>query len=246
MDMGFSYWDYQRLIGLLQKGGYRIANYDNWKEVERPVILRHDIDQSISKACEFARLEKEMKVSATYFVLVTSDFYNCFSKKSQNQLKEIRDCGHELGLHFDETRYPEAMRNPGEVCEKILQEATLLALVTGTPVTKVSMHRPSKKILEANLQIPGMVNSYAKTFFSDFKYLSDSRHCWREPVLDIIETGHYERLHVLTHAFWYYKEEVDLKEAVIQFVQRGNIERYEILKDNFTNLEALLSKEEIV
>lgn len=44
--------------------------------------------------------------------------------------------------------------------------------------------------LEADLQIPGIMNSYGRTFFHDFKYLSDRR--WREPVLDIIRSEEYD------------------------------------------------------
>ena len=63
------------------------------------------------------------------------------------------------------------------------------------------MHRPSRWVLEADLKIPGMVNSYGKEFFQDFKYVSDSRMRWREDVMKYAIEKAYPRLHILTHAF---------------------------------------------
>ena len=40
--------------------------------------------------------------------------------------------------------------------------------------------------------VPGMINGYGKVYFKEFKYLSDSRRWWREPVEEIIESGQYK------------------------------------------------------
>ena len=53
--------------------------------------MRHDIDYCVDKALEFAILEHEMGISSTYFVLVTSDFYNIFSLNNSEKLRRIRD-----------------------------------------------------------------------------------------------------------------------------------------------------------
>lgn len=184
-------------------------------------------------------------VKSTYFVLLTSDFYNIFSKNSIEKLHDIIKCGHEIGLHFDEMNYPELCGNIEAVCEKIQEEARILEKVTGKPVEAVSMHRPSREILEANLQIPGMINSYGQTFFHDFKYLSDSRRHWREPVEEIIRSEQYERLHILTHAFWYDEKEKDLHETVKLFINSANRQRYETYKENFTDLDSVMRINEI-
>lgn len=107
------------------------------------------------------------------------------------------------------------------------------------------MHRPSKATLEADLQIPGIVNSYGRTFFHDFKYLSDSRRRWREPVLDIIRSGEYDRLHILTHAFWYHGGEESISETVGSFIRSANRERYAQMRDNITDLASILPEEAV-
>ena len=179
MNMNFTYRAYKSLLDNLQKTGYSFVNYHNWYDYEKCVILRHDIDQDISKAVHLANIEKNEGVESTYFVLLTSDFYNVFSKESSEGLKRILDCGHEIGLHFDEVRYPEAEGDVDKISELIQKEAYFLGQAIGKKISTVSMHRPSKGLLEANIEIPGIINSYRKTFFKEFKYLSDSRRSQR-------------------------------------------------------------------
>lgn len=137
------------------------------------MILRHDIDTDLAQAVRFAELEAERGVRSTYFVLLRTDFYNPASRESLQQLHRIQSLGHEIGLHFDEKAYPDG--TPEETVQRILKERGVLSALLETEVSTVSMHRPSRATLDADLQIPGIVNSYGRTFFRDFKYLSDSR-----------------------------------------------------------------------
>ena len=83
--MTFTFDGYRSLLWLLREHGYEVANYHNWQEKKRCVILRHDIDSSIEDATAFAALERDEGVTSTYFVLLTSDFYNVFSKASRDR-----------------------------------------------------------------------------------------------------------------------------------------------------------------
>ncbi len=56
--MKFTYDAYQKLLKKLREKGYRIADYKNWQEWERSVILRHDVDTDISKAVKMASIEE--------------------------------------------------------------------------------------------------------------------------------------------------------------------------------------------
>lgn len=245
--MKFTYEAYKHMLGNLKKHGYQTASYRNWMQMDRCVILRHDIDCDIDKAVRLAEIEKNAwgGVSGTYFVMLTSDFYNVFSKESYEGLRRIAACGHDIGLHFDEARYPELAGNMEEMREKIITEARTLSMALGCRVDTVSMHRPGREMLDEDLQIPGMINSYGKEFFRVFKYLSDSRCRWREPVDEIIESEIYERLHILTHAFWYDGEEAGIYGSVSRFVNSGKQKRYMALKQNFTNLESVMKISDI-
>lgn len=237
----FSYKGYEGLIKALKENNYTFADYHSYETHPRCVILRHDIDNSIDKAVKLAELEAKLGVKSTFFTLVTSDFYNPTSKKSQEGLRLIQEYGHEIGLHFDEMAYDGLV----DVVEAITKEAKLLSDILSRPVTTVSMHRPSQKTLEANYEIPGMINSYGKTFFNDFKYLSDSRRRWREPVLDIIKSRQFDRIHILTHAIWYNEIEEDIHDTIKAFVTSANQERYYQEKENIKDIESILDISEI-
>ena len=244
--MEFTYSAYRGLLHLLRKENYVFTDYHRYAENARCVILRHDIDQSLKDAVRLAELEAEEDVHSTWFVLLRTDFYNPASAASQQALRRIRSLGHEIGLHFDEMAYS-SERGTGtcassSVEELICHEAGILADICGCPVTTVSMHRPSKATLEADLRIPGMVNSYGQTFFHDFKYLSDSRRRWREPVEEIIRGGEYDRLHILTHAFWYHEQEQDIRQDVNAFIRAASGERYAQMAENITDLSEILGE----
>jgi len=242
--MQFTYTAYRELIDNLQNNNYSISSYKDWENKPYCAILRHDIDNDIEKALTLAKVEQELNVKSTYFVLVTSEFYNIFTAKSEKLLHAISECGHEIGLHFDEVRYPQLI-TPEDVRERILEEARLLSLAVGKKVDIVSMHRPSKMMLEADLEIPGMINSYGQVYFKGFKYVSDSRRRWREPVKEIVRAGTYKRLHILTHPIWYNDIEMDIHDSIINFVNAGNMHRYIAEKENITDLESIMTQEEV-
>lgn len=241
--MDFSYAAYVRLLSLLREHAYETVDYHDYAGHPRCVILRHDIDTDLAQAVRFAELEAQESVRSTYFVLLRTDFYNPASSGSLEQLHRIQALGHEIGLHFDEKAYPAG--TPEETVQRILKEREVLSALLETEVSTVSMHRPSQATLDADLQIPGMVNSYGRTFFRDFKYLSDSRRRWREPVEEIIRSGTYDRLHILTHAFWYHQQEETLRESVERFITSANKERYRQLRENITDLESILREDEV-
>lgn len=237
----FTFKGYIDLINTLRESGYKFADYHDYARFSRCVILRHDIDNSIEKAITIAELEHEQGVKATYFTLLRTDFYNPASKKGLAELKKIQSLGHEIGLHFDEMAYDLI----DDVVETIKKETIILSDIIGTPITTVSMHRPSQKTLDGNYDLTPMVNSYGKTFFNDFKYLSDSRRRWREPALDIIKSGQFDRLHILTHPIWYQEEEESIHDTIKRFITNANKERYYQESENIKDIESILDINEI-
>lgn len=178
--MRFTYDAYRALLCLLRDGGYAFESYHTWRDTPRCVILCHDIDQSIEAALRLGRLEVEEGVRSTYFVLLGSKFYNPASPAALAALWELRELGHEVGLHFDEVAYPSSRVS---VEELIQREADILSSICGFPVTTVSMHRPSRAALEADLEIPGIISSYGKTFsttlnISPTAVATGGSRCW--------------------------------------------------------------------
>ena len=93
--------------------------------------------------------------------------------------------------------------------------------------------------------LPDLVNSYSDVFFHNFKYVSDSRRSWREPIKEIIQSQYYSKIHILTHAFWYNTSEIDIHETVEKFVNAGNLSRYFNLRDNITDIDSIILRSEV-
>ncbi len=242
--MDFTYKWYINLINSLKQKNYQFTNFIDYKKVDRPVILRHDIDNSLDKALEVAKIENMNDVYSTFFVLLSTDFYNVFSKKSNGLLRKIIGKGHKIGLHFDEKRY--IINNKEEIEHYVEYEKNILEEALGIDVNTVSMHRPSKWILENDIRFKNIINSYSKEFLQQFKYLSDSRMYWREDILRLIECEEYDKLHILTHPFWYAENNKDIKMSVSEFIKAANRERYNQIKDNIRDLEDIIKESEIL
>lgn len=251
--MHFTYDSYRHLICLLREHHYNLTDYYNYKGIQHPCILRHDIDWSPSRAFQLAKVEMELDVRSTYFVLLTSDFYNVFSAKCRDILQFIAGMGHTIGLHFDEVAYLKILHRDGKLKPNeytrtlkslIQKEAEILSNAIDLKINVVSMHRPSTFCLESDLQIPGIINTYSQEFFKNFKYLSDSRRHWREDALAYICEEKFEKLHILTHAFWYYDKEISLKDTLTFYIDEARDDRYEMMNRNFTRLDDALAGKE--
>lgn len=242
--MDFTYKWYINLIDLLKKKSYQFTNYIDYKTINKPVIFRHDVDNSIEKALQIAKIENGNDIKSTFFVLLSSNFYNIFSKKSNALLREIKSLGHIIGLHFDEKAYE--INSKEELEQYVEYERNVLEGVLEIDIDVVSMHRPSKWILENDIQFENVINSYSKEFLHQFKYLSDSRMHWREDILGIIESQEYDKLHILTHPFWYAEYTGDIKERVSGFIKEANKNRYYQMRENIRNIEEIVEESEIL
>lgn len=211
--------------------------------VEKTVILRHDVDNCLKKAAILSEIEKELCKCATYFVLLSTNFYNVHSRESRGYIDSIVRNGGNIGLHFDETQYNIQIEDELKDC--VYKEAEMLSEITGVNVDVVSMHRPSEKFLSTNVEFENIINSYDRVYFKSMKYLSDSRRYWRENVDDIIEQETYKRLHILTHPFWYKNEEMDLKHTLKEAILNASLDYYDSLNDNFRDLQMEIKRIEI-
>lgn len=151
--MKFTYNAYKDMLKLIGKSGYEITDYHNYYKYDKCVILRHDVDMDMSKALTMSQIEYEHGITSTYFVLLTSNFYNLFSQKNVKIMRRIMEQGHTVGLHFDEVAYPAAMGKPDMISEYIEKEMKMLSEILETEVTAFSYHRPTREILDAEIEI---------------------------------------------------------------------------------------------
>lgn len=246
----FTYNWYVNLISLLYDNKYNAIKYNEQNCSNKSFIMRHDVDFDIDKTVEFAIKEAEIfgrynYKGATYFLLISSEFYNMLSKHSLNAADKILGLGNDIGLHFDETKY-NFNGNVSLLKEYVEEELSILGQALGTKINTVSMHRPSKLVFESNIEFKNAINTYSNAFIKDFKYVSDSKMNWREDVISIIMSNNYNRLHILTHPFWYSDKSETTEYKLKQFIRQANKKRYNNVFNNFRDLDEFVKAEDII
>lgn len=205
--MDYTYTSYKGLMEKLRKHNYTPIRFcDVSDEIDRPAIIRHDVDMDLQQAAIMAELEHEIGIRSTYFVLLTSEYYNLLSGKNMESVRKILKFGHEIGLHFDIMAYDENLSIEG-VGGALKQEISCMESVLNRKIKSFSWHIPRKDLLGVHLGFTdeiGVFNAYDPYFYNGYKYVSDSMMRWREPVEEYIEKGMYERLQILTHPIWYH------------------------------------------
>ena len=204
---GFSLAHYRELIRTALDLGYRFATFSEHEQAtaKRLFLMRHDIDLSVDLAANFARIEADLGIRATYFVRVHARHYNPFEYHTYKQLREIEALGHEIGLHY-EPGFAEAV---GENVEQMVRrEKAIVEALLGHPIAAAAAHLPAKDgktVTDANLASFGLkYEAYTPRFMEGFKYLSDSNGRWREGCL-CGHLGKHDRLCVLIHPFWWFE-----------------------------------------
>lgn len=134
------------------------------------IILRQDIDLDFYPSYEVMKIQRELGMTSTFFVLTSSPTYNPQASRIRKMLREMAESGFEIGLHFDPSIYGDA--NHEKLCEKVEFECEILEGIIGEPVASISLHNPS--ISGEYPQFEGYLNAYSKALFSDDRYISDS------------------------------------------------------------------------
>jgi len=184
MSCGFDLVHYRELLEAAKDGGYDFASFDRHPRAG-DVFLRHDIDLSLEAALEMARLEHELGVRATYFLMTTSTFYNLDSHVGLYTQRQLRQWGHAVGLHPD---YPRAE-------------------LDGRFDNVIAWHNPEPEYMHE--PVVGAVNVMEEPYFTQGLYRSESNRHWREGCPhDELAAGSFEWLQLLVHPeIWVYDGE---------------------------------------
>lgn len=218
---------------ILKKIKNKTIFYDEINDYDNFTLWRHDIDVSVHRALSLAKIEKNLKVKATYFVQLGSYFYNIFEKKTKNLIMKIIDLGHDIGLHFDFNQYN--IDDKKNFLYYLNYEKKIIEDLLKVNIRVFSFHNPDKDILKYdNIVYSGMINTYAKFFSDNVKYCSDSNGYWRfERLEDFLEKKN-EKIQVLTHPVWYQKKILTPRKKIIRSIKgraNNNLNDYDkILK----------------
>ena len=83
----FSYNEYRNIINLIRTH-LPIVDFSEVNETtETFCVLRHDIEFSIDRAYELAKVEKDLGVTSTYTVQIRNNTYNALSEKNIDLVK---------------------------------------------------------------------------------------------------------------------------------------------------------------
>ena len=229
----FSYAEYRNIITLV-KHNLPIMDFSEVNdEVDSFCVLRHDIEFSIDRALEMARIEHEdLNVHSTYTVQLRNNTYNALSQKNIEAIQEIESMGHYIGLHQN----PPMMEDE-ELVDYILKDIETLEHYYEFEVDRFAFHRCGSNpgILEKYVEVPGKINCYAEDFFHYFSgdrpeelrvhYLADSNHQWKygHPLhIDYYDLP--QKMQLLTHPYSWSEEGYDNISNYTKLIRERNEE----------------------
>jgi hypothetical protein len=190
----FTMRGYEELLEAAQAGGYAFRFFD--KEPEPgDLFLRHDVDLSLEAALATARLEAELGVRATYFLMTRSVFYNLASSPGESALAELRSLGHAVGHHAVHPHVD----------------------LDGRFDPVLAWHNPDSEYMSD--PVDSVVNVMSPPWFDPAHYRSDSNQRWRSgsPV-EGLRRGEPDWLQLLVHPeIWFFPGET-MRETMLSLL----------------------------
>lgn len=195
----FSYKEYKEI---LNHHKLAICNLEEAMGRESFVILRHDVEFSVSRAYKMAQIEENLGIKSYYFFQVSSNAYNVASIQNKKLINEIREMGHNVDLHLYVSHI-----HPGDWKSALFEleaQKIILESIIDTKISSFAFHRPPKWVLEKrDNQINGLLNLYGNNFFEFsplpqyIKYIADSMHKWNfgHP----LEISNFKKIQINTH-----------------------------------------------
>ncbi len=215
MNCSFTFAHYGEIIQKALDEEYQFptfAKYIEKKPKGKMLFLRHDIDNHFYRTNEFARVENNLGVTATYFFRVHTG-YNIFEYNNYRVIKNLEAKGHEIGLHSEIGDFEKF--NPGiDYFELLRREKRFIESCIGHEIKGFSTHRDLDYqvnsldiIKEFDFKSLGFTyQAYQPEFHGEAKYLSETLNPhigWREkcPCKYI---GTEEKICILAHPAWWY------------------------------------------
>lgn len=192
----FTYPAYVELLEHLQSNYELITAKEYDPKCDEPtVVVRHDVDWSLESALHMARLENDLGIQSTYFVLLSCPTYNLFSEYGMDIIDEMLDLGHEIGLHYDIPIYNRRTEY-AHVQLLEIEIASLERLIHGQKTSCISCHNTSI------LDYDPLRNVWLKNLsdFSQFdNFVHDANRIWIDKHLQSLIDVTFKRHMLLTH-----------------------------------------------
>lgn len=186
---------------------YSFVDFTNYNTHPGPTIInRHDLDFSIHRALDIARIENRLGIKSTYFVNPHSEFYNVLERVISDTLLEIKNLGHELALHFDSHYW--GISHQAHLDKYLQLDQEILEKILDIKIRAFSFHNTTTFTMSCKEDMyGGLINAYGSSIFEKFKYCSDSNGYWRfQRMPDLISSRQFQHLQLLTHPEWWTPE----------------------------------------
>jgi hypothetical protein len=180
----FSHKEYISILNWI-KSNYDILDFtDVNPSTESFCVIRHDVEYSIYRAYQLAKIEQNEGVKSTYLFQIKNNCYNALSTKNIPTIQKIHEMGHSIGLHV----HCGLLDNYSSMEDMIKKDIKILSDSTGIDTKVFSIHRPTIDMLLSNLKIENLINAYGDMYFHAYKnrvknlrvkYVADSNHMWK-------------------------------------------------------------------
>lgn len=228
MNQNFTIKSYTELLTYFkQTHNFTLFKEYDQLDTQNTILLRHDIDYSLKHAFEIAKMESELGVKSTYFLLFSSPFYNMLDEENINLAKEIANLGHEIGLHYDVSVLLKGnSSNPQSLFEA---EINILSNIIDHPIRTIAMHNPSISGDDI-FRNTGYINTYSEQFVKGMAYFSDSCMAWRNNFIEHLEKNNFpQKMQLLIHPILWSEKELNRNEKLDHFFHQRISETEEMV-----------------
>ena len=205
----FSYKEYVSIIENIINN-YNVVDYTDVNENTKSfAIIRHDIEFSLYRALNLAKIDHTLGIKSSFFVQLRNNCYNALSKENLDILNEISKLGHHIGAHINTSNLTST--DEKELHKFILQDIITLEKYTSIKIDRFSFHSPTKNQLKKPIKIPNIINAYDNLYFHYFDgknptklnvlYLADSNHQWKWGNPTVNNFASNKKLHINFHPF---------------------------------------------
>lgn len=227
---------FRSILDRIRSAGYTFRAYDDDIGVG-DVILRHDVDLSLERAVEMARIERDLDISATYFFLLGTPLYNPFEGQARKRVREIARMDHDVGLHFStHQHWPESRpSDQAELADRVNEELAAFETIVPEAVSIVSFHAPPHWTLARTFE--GFDSTYEPRFFNEIDYIADSGQRWRDEGVTIPDDS--RPLQVLMHPGLWTEEDGSFADRVLDAVAETNSRTRAYAETRYLDSESL-------
>lgn len=183
----FSFDDYREIIRIIKSTG-RQCSYAEALNRDSFIIMRHDVEYSVDRAWQLAKVEQSMDFTSTFFFQWTNNSYNILSRKNMDIIKDMHERGQHIGLHFAITEFSVHRPSRDVLRENIKLDGVLNAY-------QDDFFTFSDKITDDTKL--------------DVKYMSDANHIWRYGYPDEANIKGFDKVQILVHPFAWCREGYD-------------------------------------